>query len=166
MLRRRGQDGSDERRRGERPRPVVDEDDPAAGCGAVAVESSSSAARPAATDSWRRSPPATTATTLPDSHGAVTDLGDPIGRRHDDDPLDRVDAASASIDQARSGRPPTTCASLSTPPIRLDEPAATTIASAATARPSAQSRRGWAKIIRPATVWRTRVTATSRSLSM
>ncbi len=30
----------------------------------------------------------------------------------------------------------------------------------------AQSRRGWAKIIRPATVWRTRVTATSRSLSM
>ena len=29
-----------------------------------------------------------------------------------------------------------------------------------------QSRRGWAKIMRPATVWRTRVTATSRSLSI
>ena len=33
-------------------------------------------------------------------------------------------------------------------------------------RGRSQSSRGWAKIIRPATVWRTRVTATSRSLSM
>ena len=61
-------------------------------------------------------------------------------------------------------------------PSGCDAPAATTIASAsgkisreaADRRPSPgpQSRRGWAKIIRPATVWRTRVTATSRSLSM
>ncbi len=38
--------------------------------------------------------------------------------------------------------------------------------SVARRRAGRQSRRGWAKIIRPATVWRTRVTATSRSLSM
>ena len=55
------------------------------------------------------------------------------------------------------------------PPIRSEAPAATRIASATPAcgrSDRSQSSRGWAKIIRPATVWRTRVTVTSRSLSM
>ena len=62
--------------------------------------------------------------------------------------------------------------SLSVPPIRVERPAATTMASATRSariarrrahprRRRAQSRRGWAKIIRPATVCSTRVTATS-----
>ena len=78
-------------------------------------------------------------------------------------------AASASSVQAqqrparRSAR-----ASLSTPPIRARRARRRRRSTSASRRGRApagraQSSRGWAKIIRPATVWRTRVTVTSSS---
>ena len=76
-------------------------------------------------------------------------------------------AASAARVWASSGRPPIGASSLSAAahprrrPGRDDDRVG-----GAVHRARAQSSRGWAKIIRPATVWRTRVTATSRSLSI
>ena len=91
----------------------------------------SRAARPAATDSWRRVPPrddghdaARAATPRsgsgPRTAGATTTTIRPTTGA----------AASASRVQARSGRPPIADEILSTPAIRLDAPAATTSASA------------------------------------
>ena len=125
-----------------------------------------------ATDSWRRTPPATTSTTLA------------VASRHGRPPRARSAAVTTTIRPTCGGAPQrgqgpgrgaadrrSRRASLSAPPIRAERPAATTITSAPrpsgrVGRPAAQSSRGWAKIIRPATVWRTRVTATSRSRSM
>ena len=114
-------------------------------------------------------PPATTATTATGSHGAPATLGRALRRGHDDDRARRpasprcASACGRAAGGRRSARP-----ACRRRPSGCEEPAATTIASAR--RPgtsgAAQSSRGWAKIIRPATVWSTRVTATSRSLSM
>ena len=89
------------------------------------------------------------------------------GRRgDDDDPLDPGAAAIAASVQASSGRPPIGAMSLSMPahpprrPARDDDRRRR---GAPCRRPPRQSSRGWAKIIRPATVCRTRVTVTSRS---
>ncbi len=102
--------------------------------------SRSRARNPAWTDSWRRAPPATTSTTLAGSQAAaaiparrssaVTTTSRPTSGA----------AARASSVQARSGRPPTSVASLSMPPMRVDRPAATTMASARTAGAGAFNR--------------------------
>ena len=68
----------DERRVDERPRAVVDQDDRRSSSEPCATR----AANPAATESWRRLPPATTADDLrPAARRAAAHLGDPLARR-------------------------------------------------------------------------------------
>ena len=118
--------------------------------------------------SCRRSPPATTPR-RPGSHDArrisATALGRDARRRS---ARRRAAAASASSVHASNGRPPIGGAACRRPPSASTAPGGTTTTSApspvAGSGAVAQSRRGWAKIIRPATVWRTRVTFTSTSL--
>ena len=89
------------------------------------------------------------------------DLADSPRRGHHDNAADDRSAERAASVQASTGRPSTGAASLSGPPIRVLDPAATTTRVAA-----AHSPRGWAKIMRPATVCSTRVTTTPNSRSM
>ena len=127
----------------------------------------SSASTPAATDSWRRSPPATTRLTRSRQPGRAADLVDAGRRGDDDDPLDDR-RRGERLERPGEHRPPgdrrqqlvdpRPSASTPRPRRRRRRPGR----SARSGR--AQSRRGWAKIIRPATVCRTRVTDTSRSL--
>ena len=103
---------------------------PSASASPAAEPASSSAENPAATDTCRRSPPATTATTRDGSQaadriadtfaGAVTTTIRSISGT----------AARPLRVQARSGRPAIGATILSIPPIRVDPPAATTMASA------------------------------------
>ena len=135
-----------------RPGAVVDEDEPVAGAGAG---SWASRPTPAATDSWRRAPPGP----RPDTPAQPRrrPQAPSVGRGDHDDPSDLRRHASAASVQARTGRPATgqDLVEALHPPA---EPAATTTASTGRPRARGQSIRGWAKIIRPATVCSTRVT--------
>ena len=157
-------DGVDERRRHERTGRVVDKDDAVLiRPGALEARRTRRAPTPAgARHRPRRRRPTTAARRRRPPHRVRSAAVTTTIRATDGA------ASSAASVQASSGRPAISIASLSAePPIRTDRPAATTTTSAATVAPrGAQSSRGWAKIIRPATVWRTRVTATSRSRSM
>ncbi len=83
---------------------------------------------PAATDAWRVAPPATTSAP-PGSQSAVDTSPTRSGATTTTTRSTPGADATAATDQARSGRPATTAASLSVPPIRRDDPAATTTAS-------------------------------------
>ena len=135
-------------------------------------------ANPAATDSWRRAPPATTDARR--CAGSQARRGSPRSvaapsRGRSGATSARPRSRRASMRQASERPADDRRSSLSMPPIRLDDAggdddddprSAGRAARPVGVRAAPQSRRGWAKIIRPATVWRTRVTDTSRSLSM
>ena len=152
--------------------------------------------KPAATESWRRVPARQQQLDLPGQPDRARDRLDPLVAGHEDDPADLgrlgdgpqrvrqerepaddgvelVDPAhpgrGARSDDDRVGEGPSCGPSCRSPPSRSPRsgpPPPPPGPSRSGPSPAPQSRRGWAKIIRPATVWRTRVTDTSRSLSM
>ena len=101
----------------------------------------SRASNAAATESWRRAPPATTATTHVGSHGAAAVSASRSAATATTTRSIPGAAASASSVHARSGRSPIRAMSLSCPSMRRLAPAATTIASNRSA-PFAAARRG------------------------
>ena len=134
------------------------------------------AAHPAATDSCRRRPPGTTARTVGGSQdasrtsareSAATTTHDPTddrrGRQRGQGPGQQRPPADLGQDLVDPGHP--------TGRARGDDDGVGTAGrrgGPVGGRPARgrQSSRGWAKIIRPATVWSTRVTVTSRSVLM
>ena len=122
----------------DRPRPVVDEDDPLAG--RVRDAPLQRERTPLATESWRRAPPSTNVDRgRPASQAPARSASRAFGGRHDDDRLDlrRCRRARRACGRAAADRR-SVASSLSIPPIRVEAPAATTIASAdgpATAQP-------------------------------
>ena len=117
MGRRRPGDRADELGRDRWSRPVVDQDHAIVDRLARTI---SSAANPAATESWRRSPPATTATTFAGNHVAARTPATASLATTTTIRSTSGAAASAPTDQGSSGRSPIGVATLSMPAIRLD----------------------------------------------
>ena len=144
------------------PRAVVDEDDPVASRIGQARSSASNPARDRVLAPARRRR-RTSRRSPAGSHGAVLELAPTVRRRHDHDrrrpparPRARR-ACQASSGRRRSARGACRCRP-SAPRHRPPRRSRRRRTLHAGHRPrAAQSSRGWAKIIRPATVWRTRV---------
>ena len=124
---------------------------------------------PAATDSWRAPRRPRRRRRRPAATGRRERL-DPPGRRDEDHPLDRAarpPTRRASRRAAADRRPGRQLVDAAHPARRAGGDDDDVGRRALAPDPVATSvERGWAKIIRPATVWRTRVTVTSSSRSM
>ena len=106
--------------------------------------------------------PATTADDARRQPGRGANRLDPLGRDHDHDPFDAAAPPQGprASRRAAAGRRPArrACRCRPSAATRCQPGGHDHRPRAPPVRAPAQSRRGWAKIIRPATVWRTRVT--------